>query len=232
MPSASFFSPLIVGILHTPTCLKKLAAEASDWRTLGIDLLEVRLDSLHELSIAIKWPLPTIATARDPKEGGSNNLSFTRRQELLESSLSWSAIIDIELASATESSSLIATARNHNRGVILSHHDFERTPEVKKLCELATRAHDAGASILKVATLTSSEEEVKRLLEFQQLSHPLPVATMGMGLLGKNSRQRLAAVGSALVYGWLYEPLSTIPASIQPKASELVKLIKQEKRNH
>ena len=74
--------------------------------------------------------------------------------------------------------------------------------------------------------MTNSEQELERLLEFQQLSHPLPVATMGMGPLGKISRLRLAAAGSALVYGWLYEPLTMMPASTQWSARELAEKIK------
>ena len=153
-----------------------------------------------------------------------SSLKKKQRQELLESALSWAAIIDIELASAIEFSTLIATARRHDRDIILSHHDFQTTPDVKKLCELATQAHDAGASLLKIATMTSSEEEVKRLLEFQQISHLIPVATMGMGPLGKKSRLQLAKIGTRLLYGYLYEPFSTIPASMQWEAKELARI--------
>jgi len=220
-------SPLVVGILHTEACLKKLAEEKSDLRASGIDLLEIRLDALpHDCPILIEWPLPVIATARDPKEGGLNKLSLTQRQQLLESALPWVSMIDVELCSAKEFSSLIARAREVQRSLILSYHNFHKTPSLAELQELATRAHNLGATIFKVATMTQSEEELQRLLEFQQLSHPLPVAAMGMGLLGKKSRPLLAAAGSALVYGYLYEPLTTMPTPAQWSSKKLAKRIK------
>jgi 3-dehydroquinate dehydratase-1 len=171
--------------------------------------------------------LPIIATARDPREGGQNNLSLQERQGLLTAALSWATILDIELASIKEFSSIIAMARAQERQVILSYHNFQTTPELKELHDLAARASDAGATILKVATMTSSKNELARLLEFQQIPHPLPVATMGMGALGKISRLILPAAGSTLAYGWLYEPLAMMPAMTQWPARELA-----EKINH
>lgn len=224
-PSAIFSSPLIVGILHTPTCLKKLAAETFDWRTAGIDLLEIRLDALpHGFKMPENFPLPVIATARDPKEGGVNNLSFSQRQKLLESALPWTSFIDIELKNQKKFSTTIARAREVQCSIIFSHHDFEKTPSLTELQELVTRAYEFGATIFKVATITSSEEELAKLLKFQELPHPIPLATMGMGALGKKSRPLLAVAGSALLYGWLYKPLSTMPSSTQLSAREMIRL--------
>lgn len=172
-----------------------------------------------------KWPLPVIATARDPKEGGLNNLSLTQRQRLLEAALPWVTMIDVELESANNLATTIARARETQHSIILSHHDFQKTPSLTELQALVGRAHDAGATIFKLATMTQSEEELERLLEFQELPHPLPVATMGMDSLGKKSRPLLADKGSALVYGYLYEPLSFALSSTQYSAKELARFI-------
>lgn len=220
-------TPLVVSILHTEACLKKLAEEKLDLRQTGIGLLEVRLDALpHGFQMPETWPLPVIATARDPREGGQNNLSLQERRQLLTAALSWAAIIDIELASAKEFSPIISMAHKQQREVILSYHDFQTTPEAQQLHDLAAQAYAAGATLLKIATMTNSEQELEHLLEFQQCSHPLPVAAMGMGPFGKKSRPLLATAGSALVYGWLYEPLSTMPLSAQWSARELAEKIK------
>ena len=220
------FSIRIVGTLHTEACLQKLSVEGNAIQAAGIDLLEVRLDALPNLTPPNKWPLPVIATARDPREGGQNNLSLQERQQLLKAALSWVAILDIELASAKEFAPIITMAHEQQREVILSYHNFQTTPSLHELEALVSQAVQAGATILKVATMTNSEQELERLLEFQQLSHPLPVATMGMGSLGKISRLRLAATGSALVYGWLYEPLSMMPTSTQWSSRKLAQRIK------
>jgi 3-dehydroquinate dehydratase-1 len=190
----------------------------------GIDLLELRLDALPWFSMPVSWPLPVIATARHPAEGGLNNLSLSERQQLLERSLPSVAAIDIELQSAQELASTISQAHQADREVILSFHDFKATPSISTLKDLASRAHNAGATLLKVATATNTEEELGRLLAFQQLTHPLPVATMGLGPLGKISRLCLAAAGTALIYGWLDQPLAMAPASTQWSARELTQL--------
>lgn len=220
------FPTRIVGILHTEACLKKLSEEEDTLPSAGIDLLEVRLDALpHGCSMPEKWSLPVIATARNPREGGQNNLSLQERQQLLTAALSWAAILDIELASAKEFSPTITMAREQQHEVILSYHDFQKTPSLVELHDLAARAHDLGATTFKVAAMIQTEEELERLLEFQQLPHSLPVAAMGIGPLGKKSRPLLAAAGSALVYGWLYEPLNMMPASTQWSARELTERI-------
>lgn len=224
--SAVFSSPLIIGILHTSTCLKTLSEETCSERTKGINLLEVRLDAFPQgFLMPIKWPLPVIATARDPKKGGLNHLSLEQRQGLLESALPWASFIDIELQNAKKLSATIACAREAQRSIIFSHHNFEKTPSLAELQNLVTNAHDLGADIVKVATMTSSEKELDRLLEFQQLPHPLPVTAMGMGPLGKKSRLQLAKLGAKLLYGYLYKPLSFAPASTQWSAQELATFV-------
>lgn len=195
-------TPLVIGILHTENCFRKLSEERNALASSGIDLLEVRLDGLpSSLQMPKKWPFPVITTARDPKEGGMNHLSLGQRQRLLEAALPWASMIDIEVQSEKEFSRIITLAREQQCDLVLSYHDLQKTPTLAELQNLAARAHNAGASILKVATMTSSKEDLERLLEFQQLPHPLSVATMGMGPLGKISRPLLAAAGSALVYG-------------------------------
>lgn len=190
-------------------------------------MLEVRLDAFPDgFAVPKKWPCPAIATARAPQEGGWNNFTLAQRQHLLESAFPWAAIIDVELDNAKKLHPLIARAHETQRSVILSYHNFQKTPSLAALKELASRAHDAGATVFKVATMTETEEELERLLTFQQLAHPLPIAAMGMGSLGKKSRPLLAAAGSALVYGWLYEPLPTMPESAQWSAKKLDQQIK------
>ena len=91
--------PLVIGTLHEAAGIKLIQTEnffqasekSSKARTKGsnlpalpLDLLEARLDSLSPRSLPANWPLPMIATARHPDEGGKGNLSLARRRELLE----------------------------------------------------------------------------------------------------------------------------------------------------
>ncbi len=102
---------------------------------------------------------------------------------------------------------VIRQARRRGAGVILSHHDFKRTPRPEKLRDLARRARDAGADMFKVATMTEKPRDLATLIEFlANEKKVLPLAVMGMGTYGKVSRLVLAQAGSCLNYGYLGTP--------------------------
>lgn len=197
----------IVAILHSPSCLKRLAYKSNKLlQKSGIDFLEARLDSLPQTLLPNKWPLPVIATARHPAEGGKNNLSLNRRRQLLEQALPWSSGIDVEVRSAKQLSSTIARAHEEGKFVIGSFHDFKTVPPLLRLQELALRAHDSGADILKIAVTVNDCSDLLRLVTFQQSEKIVPVATMGMGKEGLVSRLVLPSFGSVLSYGWFAKP--------------------------
>ncbi|HLB33205.1 MAG: hypothetical protein A3F67_00970 [Verrucomicrobia bacterium RIFCSPHIGHO2_12_FULL_41_10] len=200
-------TPLIIGTLHSPACIEKLQLDSERFKKdTGIGALEVRLDSIPTSLLPTSWPLPVIATARHPAEGGKGNLTLKQRRSLLEEALLWASAIDMELRSVKQMVSTIAQARERNCSLILSFHDFRAVPSLARLKELAARAEDAGAAIFKVAVTLNSKKELERLVEFRESGGDFPIASMGMGRLGKKSRLLLAECGSVLSYGWLYEP--------------------------
>jgi 3-dehydroquinate dehydratase-1 len=195
---------LVVGTLHERTGLQRIRRGGS--ALSGLDLLEVRLDCLDGAKLPEEWPLPVIATARHPDEGGSNCLSKARRAALLYDAVSWSASVDVELRSARALAPVIAEAHQHGRTVILSHHDFKATPSLKSLRSLAAKAAESGADLFKVATFLRDRSDLMTLIEFQAGSSPVPVVAMGMGNAGRFSRMVLAGFGAPLCYGWLGKP--------------------------
>ena len=195
---------LVVGTLHDASGIRLL--KTLEKKKLPLDLLEARLDSLSLRTLPTSWPLPMIATVRHPDEGGRSNLTTTRRRELLEGALPWASALDIELRSAKELVPVIASAHQHGRTVILSHHDFDATPTLAMLKKLAARAADQGADLFKVATHLEDRNDLARLIEFQMAELPIPVTTMGMGRAGRFSRLVLCGFGAPLCYGWLGKP--------------------------
>jgi 3-dehydroquinate dehydratase-1 len=63
----------------------------------------------------------------------------------------------------------------------------------------------AGADIVKIATHLRGPKDLAALLVLQGATK-VPLATMGMGPLGKVSRLVLVAAGSRLNYGYLDKP--------------------------
>jgi 3-dehydroquinate dehydratase-1 len=200
-------APLVVGTLHDQSGLKFLKrAAVRDSLLRGIDLLEVRLDALPLTGLPVRWPLPLIATARHPAEGGAGNLSQSRRQALLESALPWASALDIELRSAHSLAPVIAHTHQQGRTLILSHHDFKATPTLPMLKKLASQAAAHGADLFKVATLLRDRHDLQRLIDLQLSRTEIPVIAMGMGDAGRFSRIVLAGFGTPLCYGWLGSP--------------------------
>ena len=199
--------PLVVGTIHDAAGIKSIKT-ISRCHTHGVDILEARLDSLvvSRLSKIQTWPLPVIATARHPGEGGSGNLAVVERRRLLEEALPWASALDVELRSARALAPVLAQAHQHGRTVILSHHDFRATPTVASLKKLASRALDEGADLFKVATLLRDPGDLQRLIELQASYGKISVVAMGMGPAGRFSRVVLCGFGAPLCYGWLGSP--------------------------
>jgi 3-dehydroquinate dehydratase-1 len=88
---------------------------------------------------------------------------------------------------------------------VVSFHDFRRTPDLPRLREVVRKSARAGADIVKIATYLRDAKDLVALL-ILQAGTKVPLATMGMGPLGKVSRLVLAATGSRLNYGYLDKP--------------------------
>jgi 3-dehydroquinate dehydratase I len=170
------------------------------------DLFELRLDRLASMADQMERALPNLSrpliiTARDPHEGGANNLRLRQRRDLLARFFNHAGYIDIELRSARALRLLLANSKTEKVQRIVSFHDFKSTPSARVLAEKARQARSHGADIFKVATRTDTPMELGRLLEFMT-GNPLnlSLAVMGIGKLGAISRVLLAHAGSVLIY--------------------------------
>jgi 3-dehydroquinate dehydratase-1 len=196
------------------------------------DLFELRLDCFLPITNRLEKKVsrlraPLIITARDPREGGANKLSFAVRRDLLIRFLPRARYIDIELRLAGEFKSLLADAKKRKVARVLSYHNFKSTPSVRSLFAKAKRAKAAGADIFKVATRTDTHAALARLVDFmtscsrklqsrseracragtkrRRVGH-IPVAVMGIGKFGAISRLLLARCDSALNYAAITRP--------------------------
>lgn len=200
---------------RTDDALLQETASAAAWRP---DLLEWRVD-FHEgvanparvatLAARLREAaagIPVLFTRRSPREGGQPCALREDQVPALYAAACASGavdIIDVEMADPRQLDPLREIARGHGCGLLLSFHDFTRTPP---LADLLARFHQAatlGADIAKVAVMPQQPGDVLVLLQATlQASQELaiPVAGMSMGALGVPSRVCGGSFGSALTF--------------------------------
>src|ERR1044071_74913 len=118
----------VVGVISSRADLQR----ALSMRTPP-DLFELRLDGLVRIIDTVhatieQMPAPLIITARDPAEGGANNLSSKQRRALLLEFLPRAAYVDVELRAAPFLREVLRTARTQKIQSIISFHDLRGTP--------------------------------------------------------------------------------------------------------
>lgn len=198
--------PRVVATVHTPRGL----AESGRLARGTVDLVEVRLDLLQRQHSRLDRLLPELAvpillTSRHPAEGGAEGTTAALRRSWLERFLPWASAVDVELRSARSFGKLLDAARKNGATRVISFHDFAKTPGLPALRRIVRAAVAAGADTVKIATHLRRPGDLAVLLQLQAAT-AVPLATMGMGPLGRVSRLVLAAAGSRLNYGYLDRP--------------------------
>ncbi len=190
----------------------------------GIDLLEIRVDLIDTVlesllqylrDIETQVGLPLIGTVREnPKTALLRPLLFRTIMPLVQG-------VDIELGCAIMDN-VVAEAHRLGKTVIVSEHDFEKTPSDTVLQSIVDRAMAGGADIVKIATMALTEDDARRLLDFTKAC-PVPIAAFAMGERGAFSRVVAGEYGSLFTYGYI----TTAVAPGQLSAVELAEKIKE-----
>jgi 3-dehydroquinate dehydratase type I len=178
------------------------------------DLIELRADYLIRVNLP---PLletrerPLIVTHRREEEGGNYKGEERERLAVLQEAIDLEAdYIDVELA--TEKSFLRSLIRNRGRTqVILSYHDFQRTPPPEELRRLFGQMIRRGADVIKMVPFARSWEDnlsILSMIPFAKKRRQKIVAFC-MGEKGKISRIFSPFLGAA----WTYASLNRIKAS-------------------
>jgi 3-dehydroquinate dehydratase-1 len=212
--------PLLVGTVLTPVGLKKLMAPAST-----VDLAEVRVDALlaakvplETISAALKQRrVPVLLTCRMQAEGGLYRWKAGERADALWTLLPHADAVDVELASRRELKTEIALARRLGKKVILSAHAIEKPVPAATLKKWASALHKEKPDVAKIAARIGTRADLRALATLLLNGSSQRWAVMGLGVHGASSRQVFAALGSALLYGYLDKPA----APGQPSAASL-----------
>ncbi len=214
--------PLLAGVVTEPENRRSINKAFQ----YGADLLELRLDCFRNIEeeylvntvkAISKKGLPIIATVRSVKEGGRNYIPDKERLGIFTAVMPFVDAIDIELSSTGILASTIKLAKKLKKKTILSYHNFERTPGIKRLNRLMQKAKAADGEIVKVATMARSRNDLKQLALFTIENKD--VITIAMGETGRSSRVFFPLLGSLVTYG----PLDGATAPGQMSIKELKK---------
>jgi 3-dehydroquinate dehydratase-1 len=200
--------------------LQQLIEEAELLKTLDLDVVEWRVDffehvediekvkaALAEIR-SILPDTPIVFTFRSAKEGGEKEITPEYYVELNRTvaETGQADIIDVELFSEENGvHALIEAAHAHNVYVIISNHDFAKTPSKEEIISRLRKAQDLGGDLPKIAVMPNNTADVLTLLEatsvmFEQYADR-PIITMSMSGKGMISRLSGELFGSALTFG-------------------------------
>ena len=201
-------------------------------RLLGIDLVEARVDLLKEptekrvrtfLDVVADYGFYAVSTVRPVWEGGAFRGDESERLSLFELLVKHPATgaVDVELRSEILPE-VRTMARQERKPLIVSYHDFEKTPGESEIEELFGKAVEAGADLVKLAFTGKSHDDAARvcstLFKFKE-----PKVFMVMGEAGKFTRVVGFSFGSLLTYTFFGKPVA--PGQIE--AERLVSLLKE-----
>jgi len=180
------------------------------------DIVEFRIDMLKEVSgedIKKFAKYPCIITVRPDWEGGYWKGNNEERLNLIKKAIECNAkFVDIELRE--EKNKEFVKFRDEigsKTKIIISYHDFEKTPSKEKLVEIVEKALSLG-DIAKFATMANSKEDVLNILEVIN-KYPGKIIGIGMGEKGKLTRILGVYFGSILTFA-SYKGKSSAPGQV------------------
>ena len=189
---------------------KMVVAEHQSLAQHGAELVELRLDWLSRIPdlgrLLAEKPTPVVITCRRRSDKGRWRGTEEQRQTTLRSAIvSGAEYIDLEDDIAT------AIPRYGSTQRIISHHNFDETPE--DLEDIHDRMCKLDPDIIKLVTMANRPEDGLRLLKLVEASE-IPTIGFCMGELGVPSRLLCVKYGSPFTYGTFSSERSLAPGQL------------------
>ncbi|KUP30609.1 type I 3-dehydroquinate dehydratase [Bacillus halotolerans] len=197
-------------ILKEAEAVKLLDPDIVEWR---VDVFEKADDSeavikmISKLRESLRDKL-FLFTFRSHKEGGSKEMDVRSYIALLETAIRTKDIdfIDIELFSGEANvEALVSLAEENGVYVIMSNHDFQKTPAKDEIISRLRKMQELGAHIPKIAVMPKDAGDLLTLLDatytMKTKYADRPMITMSMAGTGLVSRLSGEVFGSACTFG-------------------------------
>ncbi|TWH83471.1 3-dehydroquinate dehydratase [Sedimentibacter saalensis] len=191
--------------------------EINDLNQVDHDLAELRIDFYEDVDDFSKvvdllkkireiYFKPLLFTFRTKKEGGVHDMSEENYFELIHMATDSGLIdmVDIELFSHEESlRKAVAFAHEKHIKVVMSNHDFHKTPDKDEIIKRLLKMQENGADISKIAVMPTCDDDVLELLSATmevKNKYGFPCITMSMGRLGAITRLSGELFGSCMTF--------------------------------
>lgn len=209
------------------------ANQDADLAEFRIDLLDFAADTKQVIALGheLKKVLgnkPVIATIRTHNEGGQLTISDADYGKTYQAYLKqpFMDMLDIEMFRDQQVvKNTVQLAHDKKVLIVMSNHDFQKTPSEDEIVKRLLKQDQLGADILKIAVMPQSKQDVFTLmnatLKVSQQSKK-PLLTMSMGKLGTISRIATANMGGSFSFGMIGE--ASAPGQID--VTQLKQLLK------
>lgn len=204
---------------------EEILAQTKKSDDLPVSLIEWRADHLGERGyedVALQESIllgmkeithkPIIYTLRTEEEGGRAGIKKRDYYSIIRDVITECSTdaLDIEAFDQEQGYDgekvefLVNLAHDNDKKVILSNHEFQKTPPEEEILRRLMIMEKLGADIPKVAVMPREEKDVLILLEAARLAGEealsTPFIALSMGELGQNSRVCGGSFGSAITF--------------------------------
>lgn len=198
------------------------------------DLLEYRIDYLNFATdpakvaalgkqiVSVIHGKPLILTFRTRAEGGVKTISDRAYADLYLALIKdhFIDILDVEMfRQPALVKEIVSAAHKAGIKVVMSSHDFTKTPDTSVLVDRLRQQDAMGADILKIATMPHNPGDVLKLLtatsEIREKYSQKPLLTMSMGGLGAITRLSGQVFGDDLTFGMIGVPSAPGQVDVQ-----------------
>ena len=184
------------------------------------DLVEFRLDKLHEPrlleEIVNTKSFPVIATDK------SNRASIASLELLSHAAAAGFDLVDIELSTAS-SNPIVKKLKSHGSEVIVSFHDYSRTPSFEQLRKVLQAEKESGGDVCKVVTTALKPSDNLAILGFvEEESANTRLVSFAMGSYGMPSRVLSPWFGAEFTFAAISEESKTADGQLSVDALRMV----------
>lgn len=195
---------------NTPTKLKQTVIKALK----KSDLVEIRFDFLDAqqipdaLQMVMRYLKKSVCTLRPKSEGGRFTGSQKERIAILKLIAEYGPfLLDVEFNTLKKNPSLANYIKTTNTEILVSWHDFKKTP-AKEILRRQFAGMAKFSKNIKIVTAARSTEDSERILELYSKKGTNNLIAFSMGDKGRMSRILCLHLGSPYTYVSLGKPVA------------------------